>query len=161
MLCRCRNAAQGAASARSPLCSPPLQRPTKVRVKAQDLTGKKFTLNLRWAAGKAAMPAQSGFGPIAGPIAKLRAPPPTPPPPPPPYCSGFPARIFQHEYDHLDGRLFHDRMQAEVLQGVKQQVRARPPPAPALPCPALPCKRAALTRKADSWPHPALPPAQT
>jgi peptide deformylase len=82
MLCRCRNAAQGAASARSPLCSPPLQRPTKVRVKAQDLTGKKFTLNL----------------------------------------SGFPARIFQHEYDHLDGRLFHDRMQAEVLQGVKQQL---------------------------------------
>ena len=31
-----------------PLCSPAcLQRPSKVKIKAQDLTGRKFTLNLR------------------------------------------------------------------------------------------------------------------
>lgn len=36
--------------------------------------------------------------------------------------SGFPARIFQHEYDHLDGRLFHDRMAPPVLASITQQV---------------------------------------
>lgn len=41
-----------------------LQRPTRVKVKAQDATGKKISLNL----------------------------------------SGFAARIFQHEYDHLQVR---------------------------------------------------------
>jgi peptide deformylase len=46
-----------------------------VRVRAQDLSGKKFTLNI----------------------------------------SGFAARIFQHEYDHLQGALFCDRMQPEAL----------------------------------------------
>ncbi|EFN57416.1 hypothetical protein CHLNCDRAFT_17300, partial [Chlorella variabilis] len=59
-----------------------VERPSKVKVKAQDLSGKKFTVSL----------------------------------------IGFPARIFQHEYDHLDGRLFHDRMAPEVVAGVRQQV---------------------------------------
>ena len=27
---------------------------------------------------------------------------------------GFEARVFQHEYDHLDGVLYHDRMSEEV-----------------------------------------------
>ena len=27
---------------------------------------------------------------------------------------GFEARVFQHEFDHLDGVLFHDRMTKEV-----------------------------------------------
>jgi len=29
---------------------------------------------------------------------------------------GWQARIFQHEYDHLEGKLFHDRMTEEVLK---------------------------------------------
>lgn len=33
------------------------------------------------------------------------------------------ARIFQHEYDHLDGKLFHDRMAPPVLDSIRQQVR--------------------------------------
>ena len=56
-----------------------MQRPNKVRVKAQDLTGKSFFLNI----------------------------------------DKFPARIFQHEYDHLQGTLFCDRMSPEVLDSVK------------------------------------------
>ena len=32
---------------------------------------------------------------------------------------GFEARVFQHEYDHLDGVLFHDRMTPEVKSGVQ------------------------------------------
>ncbi|KAL4445735.1 hypothetical protein ABPG77_008934 [Micractinium sp. CCAP 211/92] len=59
-----------------------VERPSKVKIKAQDLNGRKFTISL----------------------------------------SGFPARIFQHEYDHLDGRLFHDRMAPGVLAGVRQQL---------------------------------------
>ncbi|PSC76281.1 peptide deformylase [Micractinium conductrix] len=59
-----------------------VERPSKVRIKAQDLQGRKFTLSL----------------------------------------TGFPARIFQHEYDHLDGTLFHDRMEPDVLATVKQQL---------------------------------------
>jgi peptide deformylase len=53
-----------------PLPHPPphvparVQRPTRVKVRAQDLAGKRFTFAL----------------------------------------SGFPARIFQHEYDHLQAR---------------------------------------------------------
>jgi peptide deformylase len=39
-----------------------------------------------------------------------------------PPCSGFPARVFQHEYDHLDGKLYHDRMTPTVLAEIKQQV---------------------------------------
>jgi peptide deformylase len=34
---------------------------------------------------------------------------------------GFEARVFQHEYDHLDGVLFHDRMAPEVLEGEVQK----------------------------------------
>ena len=28
---------------------------------------------------------------------------------------GFEARVFQHEYDHLDGVLYHDRMSNAVV----------------------------------------------
>ena len=59
-------------------------RPTRVKIKAQDLEGKKFQLGL----------------------------------------TGFPARIFQHEYDHLEGKLFHDRMSGDVLGEVKDQLVA-------------------------------------
>jgi len=34
---------------------------------------------------------------------------------------GFEARVFQHEYDHLDGVLYHDRMSPDVkatIQGM-------------------------------------------
>ncbi len=37
---------------------------------------------------------------------------------------GFQARIFQHEFDHLQGVLFHDRMSPEVLASVKPQLEA-------------------------------------
>lgn len=56
-----------------------MQRPSKVRVAAQDLTGKRFVINI----------------------------------------AGFPARIFQHEYDHLQGTLFCDRMLPEVLEEIR------------------------------------------
>lgn len=59
-------------------------RPSKVRVRAQDLNGKSFVINI----------------------------------------SGFPARIFQHEYDHLQGTLFCDRMEAKALGAVKQELVA-------------------------------------
>jgi len=32
---------------------------------------------------------------------------------------GFEARVFQHEYDHLDGVLYHDRMSPEVRASVQ------------------------------------------
>ena len=32
---------------------------------------------------------------------------------------GLQARIFQHEFDHLQGVLFHDRMTPEVLESIK------------------------------------------
>ena len=32
---------------------------------------------------------------------------------------GFEARVFQHEYDHLDGVLYHDRMTPEVRAEVQ------------------------------------------
>lgn len=35
---------------------------------------------------------------------------------------GFEARVFQHEYDHLDGVLFHDRMAPEVRATVQGQL---------------------------------------
>ncbi len=34
----------------------------------------------------------------------------------------FVARIFQHEYDHLQGTLFHDRMAPEVLEEVREKL---------------------------------------
>ena len=37
---------------------------------------------------------------------------------------GLQARIFQHEYDHLQGTLFQDRMSAEVLATVQPQLAA-------------------------------------
>lgn len=36
----------------------------------------------------------------------------------------FPARIFQHEYDHLQGTLFCDRMSADVLDSVRSELVA-------------------------------------
>ena len=38
---------------------------------------------------------------------------------------GFEARVFQHEYDHLDGVLFHDRMTDEVRGTVQGELDAR------------------------------------
>ncbi|KAJ8749855.1 hypothetical protein K2173_013770 [Erythroxylum novogranatense] len=38
--------------------------------------------------------------------------------------SGLPARIFQHEYDHLQGVLFFDRMTEEVLDSIRGQLKA-------------------------------------
>jgi len=35
---------------------------------------------------------------------------------------GFEARVFQHEYDHLDGVLYHDRMSTEVRSTVQNQL---------------------------------------
>lgn len=57
-------------------------RPGKVRVKAQDLSGKSFFINI----------------------------------------DKFPARIFQHEYDHLQGTLFCDRMSSDVLDSVRNDL---------------------------------------
>ncbi|KAK3264832.1 Peptide deformylase 1B, chloroplastic [Cymbomonas tetramitiformis] len=37
---------------------------------------------------------------------------------------GWQARIFQHEYDHLEKILFHDRMSPEVLETVQPQLTA-------------------------------------
>tara|TARA_B100001540_G_C15599325_1_gene547794 strand:+ start:629 stop:793 length:165 start_codon:yes stop_codon:yes gene_type:complete len=37
---------------------------------------------------------------------------------------GFEARVFQHEYDHLDGVLFHDRMTPEVLGTIQKDLDA-------------------------------------
>ena len=37
---------------------------------------------------------------------------------------GFEARVFQHEYDHLDGVLFHDRMTDEVRGSVQGELDA-------------------------------------
>jgi peptide deformylase len=37
---------------------------------------------------------------------------------------GFQARIFQHEFDHLQGVLFHDRMAPDVLATVQPQLKA-------------------------------------
>lgn len=61
-----------------------VQRPSKVRVKAQDLTGKSFMVNV----------------------------------------TGFPARIFQHEYDHLQGKLFCDRMEPKALEDARPKLVA-------------------------------------
>lgn len=37
---------------------------------------------------------------------------------------GLEARIFQHEYDHLEGVLFHDRMHPNVLKEVTAKLQA-------------------------------------
>lgn len=58
-----------------------MQRPSKVRVKAQDLTGKSFIINI----------------------------------------GGLPARIFQHEFDHLEGTLYCDRMTSEVRASLRNE----------------------------------------
>ncbi|XP_050224380.1 peptide deformylase 1B, chloroplastic [Mercurialis annua] len=38
--------------------------------------------------------------------------------------SGLSARVFQHEYDHLEGILFVDRMTDEVLSSIHEQLQA-------------------------------------
>ncbi|XP_048328735.2 peptide deformylase 1B, chloroplastic isoform X1 [Ziziphus jujuba] len=38
--------------------------------------------------------------------------------------SGLPARIFQHEFDHLQGVLFFDRMSDEVLDTIRAKLQA-------------------------------------
>jgi peptide deformylase len=37
---------------------------------------------------------------------------------------GFEARVFQHEFDHLDGVLFHDRMTKEVRATIQKDLDA-------------------------------------
>lgn len=61
-----------------------LQRPTEIKVKAQDVNGKRV---------------QYGF-------------------------KGWTARVFQHEYDHLEGVLFPDRMIVEHLERGKDRLLA-------------------------------------
>ncbi|XP_042496808.1 peptide deformylase 1B, chloroplastic [Macadamia integrifolia] len=38
--------------------------------------------------------------------------------------SGLPARVFQHEFDHLQGTLFFDRMTEKVLENIRADLRA-------------------------------------
>ncbi|KAF3444641.1 hypothetical protein FNV43_RR14334 [Rhamnella rubrinervis] len=38
--------------------------------------------------------------------------------------SGLPARVFQHEFDHLQGILFFDRMTDEVLDAIRTKLQA-------------------------------------
>ncbi|KAL8545810.1 hypothetical protein ACS0TY_005795 [Phlomoides rotata] len=38
--------------------------------------------------------------------------------------TGLPARVFQHEYDHLQGILFFDRMSDEVLDSIREELQA-------------------------------------
>ncbi|XP_077244149.1 peptide deformylase 1B [Tasmannia lanceolata] len=38
--------------------------------------------------------------------------------------SGLPARVFQHEFDHLQGYLFFDRMTEEVLDSIRPELQA-------------------------------------
>ncbi|PKA57622.1 Peptide deformylase 1B, chloroplastic [Apostasia shenzhenica] len=37
--------------------------------------------------------------------------------------SGLPARVFQHEFDHLQGTLFFDRMTEEVLDSIRAELQ--------------------------------------
>ncbi|KAJ7974589.1 Peptide deformylase [Quillaja saponaria] len=38
--------------------------------------------------------------------------------------SGLPARVFQHEFDHLQGILFFERMTEEVVESIRAQLQA-------------------------------------
>ncbi|WOK98519.1 peptide deformylase 1B, chloroplastic [Canna indica] len=38
--------------------------------------------------------------------------------------SGLPARVFQHEFDHLQGILFFDRMTEDVLETIRSELKA-------------------------------------
>lgn len=38
--------------------------------------------------------------------------------------SGLPARVFQHEFDHLLGILFFDRMEMDVLETVREELKS-------------------------------------
>jgi hypothetical protein len=61
-----------------------VQRPTSIKVQAQDVNGKRLQFSL----------------------------------------NGWAARVFQHEYDHLSGVLFPDRMKLEHLEREKDKVLA-------------------------------------
>ncbi|KAK3161378.1 hypothetical protein QOZ80_1BG0076340 [Eleusine coracana subsp. coracana] len=37
--------------------------------------------------------------------------------------SGLPARVFQHEFDHLQGILFFDRMAMDVLESIREDLK--------------------------------------
>ncbi|KAK3164869.1 hypothetical protein QOZ80_1AG0025880 [Eleusine coracana subsp. coracana] len=37
--------------------------------------------------------------------------------------SGLPARVFQHEFDHLQGILFFDRMTMDVLESIREDLK--------------------------------------
>ncbi|OVA20732.1 Formylmethionine deformylase [Macleaya cordata] len=38
--------------------------------------------------------------------------------------SGLPARVFQHEFDHLEGTLFFDRMTEEIVDSIRAELQA-------------------------------------
>lgn len=38
--------------------------------------------------------------------------------------SGLPARVFQHEFDHLEGTLFFERMTSDVLESIRPDLKA-------------------------------------
>lgn len=61
-----------------------MQRSNGIKIKAQDVNGKRIKLSLK----------------------------------------GFTARLFQHEYDHLDGVLFPDRMLMSHLEREKDKLLA-------------------------------------
>ncbi len=48
-------------------------------------------------------------------------------------ASGLLAACFQHEIDHLDGRLFLDRLRGEEKKEALRKLRGQPAPAPAAP----------------------------
>jgi len=66
----------------APTIEASVERPKSLRIDAQDMKGKKFTLNLK----------------------------------------EWQARIFQHEYDHLEGILYFDRMTPEVLDTIRPEL---------------------------------------
>ncbi|PKI79192.1 hypothetical protein CRG98_000484 [Punica granatum] len=39
--------------------------------------------------------------------------------------SGLPARVFQHEFDHLKGIVFFDRMTEEVVESIRADLQVR------------------------------------
>eukprot|EP00850_Spirogloea_muscicola_P009830 SM000056S17948 [mRNA] locus=s56:203813:205658:- [translate_table: standard] len=67
-----------------PMIEADVERPIGVKVEAQDVKGRAFSLNLK----------------------------------------GWQARIFQHEFDHLEGVLYHDRMTDDVLRTIEQELKA-------------------------------------
>ncbi|KAG0597971.1 hypothetical protein M758_12G034100 [Ceratodon purpureus] len=69
----------------APTIEAAVERPKSVRIDAQDIKGKKFSISLK----------------------------------------EWQARIFQHEYDHLEGTLYFDRMTPEVLDTIRPELEVR------------------------------------